>query len=106
PSAGRPGGAAPASDRLRGGPSLLTLTGPGGPGKPRLAIEAATELVPEFRAGVFWVELAPLDDAELVLEEIGRTLGARDDLARHIGERELLLVLDNFEQVVDGGPAV
>src|SRR5207248_6297961 len=59
-----------------------------------------------LRAGVSCVEPAQLDDAELVLEEVGRTLGARDDLARHIGERELLLVLDNFEQVVEGGPTV
>jgi len=103
---GRAGDAAAVVERIRGGARLLTLTGPGGSGKTRLAIEAATELVPEFRAGVFWVELAPLDDQELVLEEISRTLGARDDLARHIGERELLLVLDNFEQVVEGGPAV
>jgi predicted ATPase len=103
---GRAGDAAAVVGRIRGGARLLTLTGPGGSGKTRLAIEAATELVPEFRAGAFWVELAPLDDAELVLEEISRTLGARDDLARHIGERELLLVLDNFEQVVEGGPAV
>ena len=50
--------------------------------------------------------LKDFDDPELVLEEVGRTLGAREDLARHIGERELLLVLDNFEQVVKGGPAV
>ena len=103
---GRAGDAAAVVERIRGGARLLTLTGPGGSGKTRLAIEAATELVPEFRAGVFWVELAPLDDADLVLEEIGRTLGAREDLARHIGDRELLLVLDNFEQVVDGGRAV
>jgi predicted ATPase len=103
---GRAGDAAAVVDRIRGGARLLTLTGPGGSGKTRLAIEAATELVPEFRAGVFWVGLAPLDDPALVLEEISRTLGARDDLARHIGERELLLVLDNFEQVVEGGPSV
>jgi predicted ATPase len=103
---GRAGEAAALVARIRGGARLLTLTGPGGSGKTRLAIEAATELVPEFRAGVFWVGLAPLDDPELVLEEISRTLGAREDLARHIGERELLLVLDNFEQVVEGGPAV
>jgi predicted ATPase len=103
---GRARDAAAVVARIRGGARLLTLTGPGGSGKTRLAIEAATELVPQFRAGVFWVELAPLDDAELVLEQIGRTLGARDDLARHIGERELLLVLDNFEQVVEGGPAL
>ena len=103
---GRAGDAANVVARIRGGARLLTLTGPGGSGKTRLAIEAATELVPEFRAGVFWVELAPIVDAELVLEEIGRTLGAREDLAHDIGERELLLVIDNFEQVVDGGPAI
>jgi predicted ATPase len=103
---GRAGDAAAVLTRIREGARLLTLTGPGGSGKTRLAIEAATELVPEFRAGVFWVELAPLDDPDLVLEEIGRALGAREDLARHIGERELLLVLDNFEQVVEGGPSV
>lgn len=103
---GRADDAASVVARIRGGARLLTLTGPGGSGKTRLAIEAATELVPEFKAGVFWVELAPIDDPELVLEEIGRTLGARDDLARDIGERELLLVIDNFEQVVEGGPVV
>jgi predicted ATPase len=103
---GRAGDAAAVVERIRKGARLLTLTGPGGSGKTRLAVEAATRLVPEFKAGVFWVELAPLDDPELVLEEIARTLGARDDLAGHNGERELLLVLDNFEQVVDGGPAV
>jgi predicted ATPase/Tfp pilus assembly protein PilF len=103
---GRAADAAAVVARIRGGARVLTLTGPGGSGKTRLAIEAATELVPEFRAGVFWVELAPLEEPELVLEEIGRTLGAREDLARHIGERELLLVLDNFEQVVEGAPAV
>jgi predicted ATPase len=103
---GRAGDAAAVVARIRDGARLLTLTGPGGSGKTRLAIEAATELVPEFRAGVYWVELAPIDDEELVLEEVGRTLGAREDLVGHIGERELLLVLDNFEQVVEGGPAV
>ncbi|MFL5943463.1 MAG: ATP-binding protein [Gaiellaceae bacterium] len=92
--------------RIREGARLLTLTGAGGSGKTRLAIEAAAELVPEFRAGVFWLELAPVEDPELVLEEIARVLGARGDLRRHIGERELLLVLDNFEQVVQAGPAL
>ena len=83
---------------------LLTLTGPGGSGKTRLAIEAAAELVPEFKAGVFWVALAPVRDPALVLEMIGRTLGAKDGLADHIGERELLLLLDNLEQVVAAAP--
>ncbi len=89
---------------LQDGARLLTLTGPGGTGKTRLAIESAAELVPEFKAGVFWVELAPLRDPTLVTEEIARTLGARDALAGHIGGREMLLVLDNLEQVIDAAP--
>lgn len=83
---------------------LLTLTGPGGTGKTRLAIEAASELVPEFRNGVFWVGLAPLRDPALVPEAIAHTLGSRDGLAQFIGEREMLLLLDNFEQVVEAAP--
>jgi predicted ATPase len=89
---------------VRAGSRLLTLNGPGGSGKTRLAIEAAGELVPEFHGGVFWVGLAPLRDANLVAEAIAQTLGASDDLADHIGSRELLLLLDNFEQVVDAAP--
>ena len=89
------------SSLLRDGARLVTLTGPGGSGKTRLAIEAATELVLDFTNGVYWVGLAALRDSGLVRETIGQTLGAKDGLADHIGERELLLVLDNFEQVVD-----
>src|SRR5438093_3655917 len=89
---------------IRDGARLLTLTGPGGSGKTRLAIEAAAELLPDFKAGVFWAGLAPLRDAALVTETIAQTLGARDDLTGHIAERELLLLLDNFEQVVDAAP--
>jgi predicted ATPase len=85
---------------LREGVRLVTLSGPGGSGKTRLAIEAAAELVPEFGNGVFWIGLAPLRDPALVSETIALTLGAKDGLAEHIGERELLLVLDNVEQVV------
>jgi len=66
---------------------LLTLTGPGGSGKTRLAIEAAAELVPEFKAGVFWVGLAALRDPALVTETIAQTLGAKDGLAEHIASR-------------------
>src|SRR5207244_3360358 len=80
---------------------LLTLTGSGGTGKTRLAIEAAAELVDEFKAGVFWVGLASLRDSELVLQTIAQTLGAQEDLQAHIGDRELLLLLDNLEQVID-----
>ncbi len=86
---------------LRGDTRLLTLTGTGGSGKTRLALEAAAELVPNFRAGVFWIGLASLHEPSLVTETIAQTLGARDGLAEHIGERELLLLLDNLEQVIE-----
>jgi predicted ATPase len=86
---------------LQDGARLLTLTGPGGSGKTRLAIEAAAGLVPAFRNGVFWVGLAPLHDPHLVLDTVAQTLGAKDSLAEHIGERELLLLLDNLEQVIE-----
>jgi predicted ATPase len=89
---------------LEDGARLVTLTGPGGSGKTRLAIEAAAELVPEFKAGVFWVGLATLRDPALVVDTIAQTLGAKDGLAEHVGERELLLLLDNLEQVVDAAP--
>jgi predicted ATPase/class 3 adenylate cyclase len=91
---------------LRDGARLLTLTGPGGSGKTRLAIAAAFELVPEFKAGVFWVDLAPLRDPILLTDTIARTLGAQRDLVEHIGERELLLLLDNFEQIALAAPGL
>jgi class 3 adenylate cyclase len=83
---------------------LLTLTGPGGSGKTRLAIEAAAELVGEYSSGVFWIGLATLRDPALVTETIAQTLGAKDELAAHIGDRELLLLVDNLEQVVEAAP--
>jgi predicted ATPase len=89
---------------VAGGARLLTLTGPGGTGKTRLALEAASTLVPEYKAGVFWVGLASLRDPALVTETIAQTLGAKDGLAEHIGERELCLLLDNLEQVVECAP--
>ncbi len=90
--------------RVEDGARLVTLTGPGGTGKTRLALEAASTLVPEYKAGVFWVGLASLRDHALVTETIAHTLGAKDGLGDHIGERELLLLLDNFEQVVEAAP--
>ncbi len=90
--------------RIEGGARLLTLTGPGGSGKTRLALEAAATLVSEYKAGVFWVGLASLRDPVLVTDTIARTLGAKDSLAEHIGERELLLLLDNLEQVIEAAP--
>jgi predicted ATPase len=91
---------------INGGARLITLTGPGGSGKTRLAIEAAATLVPSYKAGVFWVGLASLREPSLVTEQIAQTLGAKDGLADHIGEREMLLLLDNLEQVVEAAPAL
>lgn len=92
--------------QLRSGARLLTLTGPGGSGKTRLAIEAAVELVPEFRNGVFWIGLATLRDPALVADTIAQTLGAKEGLADYVGDKEMLLLLDNFEQVVDAAPVL
>jgi predicted ATPase len=92
--------------RIEEGARLVTLTGPGGTGKTRLAIEAASELVPEYKAGVFWVGLATLRDSALVTETIAQTLGAKDGLAGHVGEREMLLLLDNLEQVIEAAPGL
>jgi predicted ATPase len=89
---------------LQDGGRLVTLSGPGGAGKTRLAIEAAAELVPEFRSGVFWVGVAPIRDPALVTETIAQTLGSKNGLSTHIGERDLLLLLDCLEHVVDAAP--
>jgi predicted ATPase/class 3 adenylate cyclase len=85
---------------------LLTLTGPGGTGKTRLAVQAAAEVSHRYPDGVWWVGLAPVREPPLVLEAVARTLGARRALAEHVGARRMLLVLDNFEQVLDAAPDV
>jgi predicted ATPase len=90
--------------RIEQGARLVTLTGPGGTGKTRLALQAASSLVPAYKAGVFWVGLASLRDPALVTETIAHTLGAKDGLAEHVGERELLLLLDNMEHVIEAAP--
>ena len=89
---------------VRNGSRLITLSGPGGSGKTRLAIEVASELVPAFKAGVFWIALSAIRDPALVTPTVAHTLGSNDGLAAHIGERELLLLLDNFEQVIEAAP--
>ena len=93
---------------------LLTLTGPGGAGKTRLALQAAAELVEDFPQGVFFVALAPLADHQFVLPAIARALGLRESgavplgesLGRHLVEQRLLLVLDNFEHLLEAAPQV
>jgi predicted ATPase/class 3 adenylate cyclase len=85
---------------------LLTLTGPGGTGKTRLALQAAAEASDSFPDGVFWVPLAPLRDPALVLEAATQALGAKDGFAEHIADKSLLLLFDNFEQVVEAAGEV
>src|SRR3954453_7360332 len=83
---------------------LLTLTGPGGAGKTRLGLQAAAELVEHFPHGVFFVSLAALSDAALVLPTVAQALGLRENgigstaqrLAAYLAPRRLLLLLDNF----------
>jgi len=70
---------------------LLTLTGPGGTGKTRLALQAAALSADAYPQGVYWVPLAPLRDPALVLEEAAQVLGVKDGLAGHIADKELLL---------------
>jgi len=90
--------------QLGTGSRFVTLTGPGGSGKTRLALEAAYRAAADFPDGVFWIALAPLRDAALVLDSVAQTLGAHGDVARYIGDRRLLLLVDNFEQVSDAAP--
>jgi predicted ATPase/DNA-binding SARP family transcriptional activator len=85
---------------------LLTLTGPGGVGKTRLALQAASELADEFRDGVWFVSLAALRDPDLVLPTVARTLKVSEPLTleQDLREKQLLLVLDNFEQLLEAAP--
>ncbi|MGI8829419.1 MAG: ATP-binding protein [Candidatus Limnocylindria bacterium] len=92
---------------------LVTLTGPGGTGKTRLSLQVATDVMDRFPDGVHFVALAPIRELELVLPTIGQVLGLTDPgreplqrLPEHIGDRRLLLVLDNLEQVVEAAPDI
>ena len=100
---------------LLAGNRLLTLTGPGGTGKTRLSLEVAGRSLAQFPDGVFFVELAPITSPELVPATIAQALGlpdrgggrtSMDRLVDHIGERGMLLILDNFEQVSDAAGSV
>jgi predicted ATPase len=85
---------------------LITLTGPGGSGKTRLALQLAAEAAEDFPDGVYWVPLQALRDADLVVPAVAQAIDAQGDPAEHIGARRLLLVLDNFEQVLDAAAGV
>jgi predicted ATPase/class 3 adenylate cyclase len=85
---------------------LLTLTGAGGSGKTRLALQAAGEVAEAYPDGVWWVPLAPLADAADVGSAAARVLGGGGTLPELVDGRRLLLVLDNFEHVVEAAPEV
>jgi predicted ATPase/DNA-binding SARP family transcriptional activator len=93
---------------------LVTLTGPGGVGKTRLALEGASTLADDFAAGVCFVALAPISDSRLTIPTIAKSLGVREvgsrplleRLQEHLRELDLLLMLDNFEQVVTAAPDI
>jgi non-specific serine/threonine protein kinase len=98
------------------GARLLTLTGPGGTGKTRLALEAGRKLLgnADFPEGVFFVDLSPLSDPGLIAWHIAQALGVAetpgislvDALAHHLSDKRLLLVLDNFEHLLEGATLV
>jgi predicted ATPase/class 3 adenylate cyclase len=115
PLIGREKEVAEVCDLLRGDETrLLTLTGPGGTGKTRLALQAAADLLEDFSNGAFLVPLATLTQAELLLPTVAETLGVRETgeqpldetLKAYLHERHLLLLLDNFEQVLGAAPTV
>jgi predicted ATPase len=91
---------------------LVTLTGPGGVGKTRVGLEVAADLADVFDDGVYWVNLAAIRDPELVISTIAQVLDVRErggrplleSLKDYLQDKRLLLLLDNFEQVVAAGP--
>jgi predicted ATPase/class 3 adenylate cyclase len=99
---------------LRDDVRLVTLTGTGGAGKTRLALQLAAAVVEQFSNGVFFVSLAPIRDWELVVPTVAQTLGLREQsgepvvetLTEYLRDKQMLLVLDNFEQVVAAAPVL
>lgn len=93
---------------------VLTLTGPGGVGKTRLALQVAEDVLGYFDDGVYVTMLAALQDPELVIRSIADTLGLRakpdapleEQVCAHLRDKQMLLVLDNFEHLVEAAPQV
>jgi predicted ATPase/DNA-binding SARP family transcriptional activator len=93
--------------------SIVTLTGPGGMGKTRLAVELGTKLAERYREGVVFVDFAPVIDESLIAATIGRALGLRDDGVRnpmdviiaYLNDRSMLLILDNCEHLLSTAAA-
>ncbi|MDQ3929496.1 MAG: adenylate/guanylate cyclase domain-containing protein, partial [Chloroflexota bacterium] len=93
---------------------LLTLTGPGGTGKTRLALQVAAEMIDEFPHGVFLVSLANVTDPSMVAFAVAQVLEVKDtggrsmseSLKAHLADKQMLMLLDNFEQVLEGAPLV
>jgi hypothetical protein len=100
------------ANALRDGTRVLTLTGPGGTGKTRLAIEAANLLASELRDGAFFVALDAIRDPALLLPAIGQAVAVRESseqpllesLAERLTGRQALLLIDNFEQLAEAAP--
>ena len=100
--------------QLLGSCRLLTFTGTGGTGKTRLALQVAAEIADDYADGVAFVDLAPLSDHILVAKAIASALGVfenpaeplLDTLKRVLAQRELLLLIDNFEHVIEAAPLV
>jgi predicted ATPase len=85
---------------------LVTLTGPGGSGKTRLALQAAAAASDDYDHGVWWVPLSSLADPSLVASAATQALGSEDALVPTVGDKRLLLVLDNFEHLIEAAADV
>jgi len=100
--------------RLLDAKRLVTITGPGGTGKTRLSLQVASDAIDGFADGTFFVPLASVAEARLVLTEIARAIGVREvpgeplaeRVKQHLATREVLMVLDNFEHVISAAETV
>ncbi|MFN8497558.1 MAG: tetratricopeptide repeat protein [Anaerolineae bacterium] len=99
---------------VRDGARLVTLIGPGGTGKTRVALQVGADLIDAFDHGVYFVPLAPVSDPALVFSAISAALGLREEggralretLSDHLRDKRMLLILDNFEQLLPAAPRV